>query len=208
MGSDLVCPTRHSFLLDQQVARTHGAEPGMVDWEGRGVCWLHGCIGKVCLRSSRPSGRLSFNPFVLSVTINPDYGCLVPLAPKPCKGHTMQVLLPLCFPTPTSDTLRFIESGAACSSASQHPIFLSALLSLSSLSLWGFDCNKTLLLLFCGIWGKSKAKCLLSIHHCSHLALPDTVMISGLLHIGYSCFNFGCSMLPRRGTLRICLMGR
>lgn len=61
--------------------------------------------------------------FVLSITINPDFGYLVLLPPKPCEGHNTQVRLPLCFPTPTSDTFRFAESGAACPSASQHPTF-------------------------------------------------------------------------------------
>lgn len=105
------------------------------------VAWLYRERASAVQQTLR---KALLQSFVLNITINPDFGYLVLLAPKPCEG------LPLCFPTPTSDTFRFVESGATCPSASQHPNFQCYYLYFS-LSLWGFACNKTLLLLLCGI---------------------------------------------------------
>lgn len=158
----------------------------MVGWEGRAICCV-AASGKCVCGGADPQGG---SPSILCPQHHYQPWLWIP-GPAPSQAlwrsqHASQVASLLSHPH-----LRHFQ---VCWVRSCLPICFPAsnlsVLWFFSLSLWGFACNKTLLLLFCGIWGESKAKCRLSIHHCSHLALPDTVMISSLLHIGYSGFNW------------------
>lgn len=132
------------------------------------------CTGRLSGESSGFWRRLSVNPLSFSPNINSFFQkYLVLPIPGHLGGYVNLVASCLSHYRLRIHIFRFVESVTTHPSAFQLPkfhcfCFFSYFLCSCEFRpvIKSFYCH------FCGAWGERKAKCMFSIHHHSHLALP------------------------------------